>query len=103
MQLKQKRFALANEIRFTQDTLLQKMQVIDTVTLKERLGRFEIEKKALLQESLLLADSIKIGLDSLMQQVLVSAEDRKAFDIDLKNELRKLGCTDKSPGYGPKK
>lgn len=93
--LREKRFALANEIRFTQDTLLNKQHITDTSRLKIKLERLNQAKETILQTSLALADSIHKQLDSLMQHHLTDATLKSKFNTALNNTLQKRNCVEK--------
>src|ERR1700761_2938595 len=64
--IRQERFALANKIRFAQDTLSQTKNKSDSIRLQARLKIYLNEKPILLKESLSLADTIHKQLDSLI-------------------------------------
>jgi len=94
MALREKRFALANQIRFTQDTLLHTSNKTDTTRLKTKLQVLNSEKENILKTSLSLADSIKHRLDSLMENHLATPEDKAKFNELLKAALQKRGCVE---------
>ena len=90
--LREQRFALADSIRFTQDTLLKKNVSIDTTRLNDKLHFFLQKKEELLQNSLLLADSIHQQLDSLRRSVFTNPDDKKSFDEKLERLIKTNGC-----------
>ena len=90
--LRERRFVLANELRFAQDTLLQKKGSSDTTGLVKKIESFKEEKERLLQESLQLADTIHLALDSLRKFTFTDNDDKQLFDLKLKEALRKRGC-----------
>ena len=94
--LREKRFALANKLRFTQDTLTLRAGTADTIRLKGNLASFNKEKERLLQQSLSLADSIRVQLNDLMQNQLKNQQDKTAFNQSLNNALIARGCINKS-------
>lgn len=96
MSLRERRFELANQLRFTQDTLLASTAVKDTLRLKLKLESFNKEKDILLQQSLSLADSIKNTLNDIMKNSLTKAEDKHAFNEALNQTLIEKGCIKKS-------
>ncbi|MCW3111088.1 MAG: hypothetical protein JWQ09_5594 [Segetibacter sp.] len=96
MSLREKRFDLANQLRFTQDTLLQTTDKRDTTRLKLKLEFFNKEKDAMLQQSLSLADSIHNELSDLMKNKLANQNDKATFNQMLNNTLLQRGCIKKS-------
>ena len=92
MALREKRFALANQIRFTQDTLMHASKITDTARLKTNLKAYNFQKENILQISLNLADSIKHHLDSLMQNHLTTPDDKAQFNGLLKIALHERSC-----------
>ncbi len=90
--LREKRFDLANQIRFTQDTLLDTHHKADTVKLKSRLEMLNREKQVVLQSSLALADSIHTVLESLQKNQLADEKDKKQFNLLLTKTLAERGC-----------
>ena len=93
--LREKRFALANQIRFTQDTLLQKTGKADTSTLKLKLDYYNNDKAVTLQHSLALADSIRSRLNDIMKNQLTNEADKTAFNDLLNKTLQQKGCVEK--------
>jgi len=92
--LREQRFALANEIRFTQDTLIRANGNVDTARLQSKLGRLNMEKERMTQQSLQLADSIKQTLDSLMSHYLTQQQDKEQFNQLLNAKLKDMHCKD---------
>jgi hypothetical protein len=93
IELRKERFALADSIRFTEDTLLSANG--DSVVinrLSEKLKRYGERKELLVKSSLDLADVIRLRLDSLIHNELKDLERRKMFDEALKREVEERGC-----------
>lgn len=93
VQLRKDRFALADVMRFSEDTLI--MSKDDSITqrrINTRLKVCEEQKKILVKNSLDLADTIRVRLDSLMKNELASVEKRKLFDAELEKVLKERGC-----------
>ena len=90
--LREQRFALANQFRFTQDSLLHLTSSADSAHLIQEISVYTSEKNKLLQQSLQLADTIHLALDSLRKYVFTSPDDKKLFDQKLKNALKERGC-----------
>ena len=88
--IRQQRFALANKIRFTQDTIAETKNKSDSVRLKTELAIFAKQKAVLLKESLALADTIRRQLDSIMPFTDKAAQ--KRFTAQLDSLLAKKGC-----------
>lgn len=93
--LREKRFELANQIRFTQDTLLQKHGKADTSKLKLKLKSYNKDKEVTLQQSLSLADSIRNRLNDIMKNQLINEPDKAAFNDMLNKTLQQKGCVEK--------
>jgi 2-phosphoglycerate kinase len=85
--LKDHRFALADRMRFTQDTILQKSK--DTMELHNQLLEMEKEKQLLLIQSLKLADTIKRKMEFLMTNYLTDKKKENEFNQFLKEEIKK--------------
>lgn len=85
--LKDHRFALADKIRFTQDTILEKSK--DTIELRNQLVKMEKEKQLLLTQSLQLADTIKQKMEFLMTNYLTDKKRENEFNQFLKEEIKK--------------
>ncbi|MDQ6812902.1 MAG: hypothetical protein M3040_04070 [Bacteroidota bacterium] len=95
--LREKRFELANRIRFTQDTLRQKAVNSDTFLLTSKLKSYNNEKEIILQQSLSLADSIQSTLKDIMKNQLNNQPDKLAFNELLNQILQQKGCIKKQP------
>jgi len=93
--LREQRFALANQIRFTEDTLLHTANKADTVRLRSNLATFAGQRETLTQHSLALADTIHTILDSLMKKHLTEKDDKTKFNEMLNNTLKDRGCVQK--------
>lgn len=88
--LREQRFALANEIRFTQDTLLRTDSGdARAAELEAKLKVFAARKDSLLVASLALADTIKQNLDSIIDPERYSREEREAFNAQLNEEVKR--------------
>ncbi|MEO6849000.1 MAG: hypothetical protein ABI203_02895 [Mucilaginibacter sp.] len=88
--IRQQRFDLANKIRFAQDTLSKTKDENDSLRLKSELDNFAEQKGTLLKESLALADTIRLQLDSIMPYTDKAAQ--KRFTHSLDSLLAKKGC-----------
>lgn len=88
--LRQQRFAIANKMRFTQDTLSAQKGKGDTVYLHNQLIKYRKQKDSLLKASLALADTIHRQLDSLLPYTDKAAQ--KRFSITLDSILKAKGC-----------
>ncbi|MDF2432476.1 MAG: hypothetical protein JWP44_2107 [Mucilaginibacter sp.] len=88
--IRQQRFALANNIRFTQDSLTSVNFRSDSHRLQDRLKKYMRQKDSLLKASLSLADNIRLQLDSLIPYGDKGAQ--KRFTITLDSLLVKKGC-----------
>jgi hypothetical protein len=88
---REERFQLANNIRFTEDTLRQTKSA-DSSRLKQKLQQLNNEKQTILQKSLLLADTIHKQLDGLMANELKDKNRKEKFNALLNAELEKRGC-----------
>jgi hypothetical protein len=95
MTLRENRFALANQLRFTQDTLLNTKTKTDTARLSHNITSFNTNKEILLKQSLSLADSIKTMLNSLMKDQLATERERAKFNQMLNTTLLQRGCLKK--------
>jgi hypothetical protein len=93
--LREQRFALANQIRFTQDTLLHASANSDTARLNAKLKALNVEREHTTQRSLVLADSIKQRLDSLMSKYLTKVDDKEQFNQMLHAALENMHCKDR--------
>jgi len=90
--IRQQRFALANKIRFTQDTLEHPKDKADSIRLATALNDYMIQKPILLKESLSLADGIRKQLDLQVPYTDKVAEQK--FNAKLDSLLRARGCVD---------
>lgn len=95
MELREQRFELANQLRFTHDTLLQKPGG-DTISLNLKLATLDKQKEAMLKQSLSLADSIHTTLTALMKNHLTNENDKRAFNKMLNKTLLERGCIKRS-------
>lgn len=95
VRLREARFALANQIRFTEDSLMRDAGKVDTTRLQKKLHALYLEKEVMGNKSVHLADSIKHTLDSLMLHHLTDKKEREAFNEMLNEALEKMGCKDK--------
>jgi hypothetical protein len=86
---RQERFACAEMIRYTQDTIQKDENRTNSCRLKSRLDSLYLLKKSLIGESNSLADSIRKGLDSLVPYRDRDAE--RTFRHDLDSLLMKKG------------
>lgn len=89
--IREKRFKLANEIRFTQDTLLLTKNT-DSLRLKLNLARLNGDKEVVMSQSQLMADSIKNLIDSLSKNFLTDPASKKQFNDSLNLILAMKGC-----------
>lgn len=92
MQLKDKRFELADRIRFTEDTILKIGASADTMPYHEKMVKLAEAKELLLKNSLLLADSIKTTLDSVSLHYFTDKKTEKEFAELLDAALKANGC-----------
>lgn len=92
--LREQRFALANQIRFTQDTLLHASDKSNTARLNAKLKALNIKREHTTERSLVLADSIKHRLDSLMSNHLTKEEYKDQFNQMLHTTLENMHCKD---------
>lgn len=90
--MREQRFALANQMRFAQDTLAVTKSSSDSQRLANEILIFTHEKNSLLQRSLQLADSIHLQLDSLRKFVFTDINEKKQFDEKLSEALKIRGC-----------
>jgi hypothetical protein len=88
--IRQQRFALANKIRFTQDSLTNLKLKGDSRRLQARLKDYMLLKDSLLKSSLAMADNIRLQLDSLVPYGDKGAQ--KRFTATLDSLLAKKGC-----------
>ncbi|MBS1525046.1 MAG: hypothetical protein JST19_05320 [Bacteroidetes bacterium] len=90
MHIRQQRYALADKIRFADDTLGVVKDEKTRVRLQNSMKIYLIQKDSLLKLSLALADTIQRQLDSLTPYTNKDA--RKQFNADLNRLLAKKGC-----------
>ena len=91
--IREKRFELANDIRFIQDTLLVTKN-IDSVRLKLKFAYLNNERETIISKSQLMADTIKNLIDSLSKNYLIDPASKKQFNDSLNAILAKRGCID---------
>ena len=92
MQLRNQRFKLADEIRFTQDTIIQLQQSGDTLLLHERLIKMYQQKELLHAKSSQLADSIKLKMDVIAATFLSDKNKELDFNRKLDSILILKSC-----------
>jgi hypothetical protein len=92
IEFKNKRFELANQIRFAQDTLLQLKTTSDTLLIQIRLKDWDNQKQLIVNQSLSLADSIKLQMQLIMARYFTDKKNEKEFNILLDAALKKKGC-----------
>ncbi len=92
MQLRNQRFKLADEIRFTQDTVIQLQQSGDTLLLHDRLIKMYQQKELLHTQSSQLADSIKVQMDVITTTFLSDKNMELDFNRKLDSILAIKGC-----------
>ncbi|GAC1302210.1 MAG: hypothetical protein NVSMB24_06440 [Mucilaginibacter sp.] len=88
--IRQQRYALADSIRFTQDSLAKTKDKSQSQRLQGRLNGYLKQKGILLKTSLALADTIRMQLDSLLPYTDKAAQ--KRFTASLDSILRSKGC-----------
>lgn len=88
--IRQQRYALADNIRFTQDSLAKAKDKAESQRLQGRLNEYLKQKGILLKTSLALADTIRMQLDSLLPYSDKAAQHR--FTASLDSILRSKGC-----------
>jgi hypothetical protein len=88
--IRKQRFLLADNIRFTQDTLLRTKSKSDSDRLQGRLKLYLEQKPILLKQSLDLADTIRMELDNLLPLTDKVAQDQ--FTKSLDSLLVLKGC-----------
>ena len=92
MQLRSQRFKLADNIRFTQDSIIQKSHSGDTLQLHEKITKMFMEKELLFIQSSRLSDSIKVQLDLIMSTYLTDKNKELTFNRKLDSILIIKGC-----------
>jgi hypothetical protein len=88
--IRQQRFALADKIRFTQDSLAKAKNGAGSQRLQSRLKGYLEQKNILLKASLALADTIRVQLDSLLPYTDKAAQ--KRFTAALDSIIKAKGC-----------
>ncbi len=92
VQLRESRFAVADKIRFAEDTLMHAPANTDSVRLRITLQVLNNEKRSLTEMSNHMADTIRMRLDYLMNHHLKNDTDKKRFHQLLADTLKKRGC-----------
>lgn len=88
--IRKQRYMLADQIRFTQDTIMQTKNKVESERLQKKLKIYLEQKPKLLRASLLLADTIKRQIDSIFPFTDKIA--RNKFTSSLDSILVKKGC-----------
>ena len=92
IELKNKRFQLADNIRYAQDTLLHFKSITDTDLIQIRLKNYDIQKQLIVNYSLTLADSIKLQMEIIMPRYFNTKKKEMEFNMLLDESLKKNGC-----------
>ena len=92
IELKNKRFQLADNIRYAQDTLLHFKSITDTALIQIRLKNYDIQKQLIVNQSLTLADSIKLQMEIIMPRYFNTKKKEMEFNMLLDESLKKNGC-----------
>ena len=92
IELKNKRFQLADNIRYAQDTLLHFKSITDTALIQIRLKDWDFQKQLIVNHSLALADSIKLQMEILMPRYFNNKKKEMEFNMLLDEALKKNGC-----------
>ena len=92
IELKNKRFQLADNIRYAQDTLLHFKSITDTDLIQIRLKNYDIQKQLIVNHSLTLADSIKLQMEIIMPRYFNTKKKEMEFNMLLDESLKKNGC-----------
>ena len=92
IELKNKRFQLADNIRYAQDTLLHFKSITDTDLIQIRLKNYDIQKQLIVNQSLTLADSIKLQMEIIMPRYFNTKKKEMEFNMLLDEALKKNGC-----------
>lgn len=95
--IRKERYVLADKIRFAQDTLADVENRVARGRLQKDLKAYLEQKNRLLKESLALADTIRLQLDSLMPYK--DKEAQKRFTLTLDSLMAKVGCNKLSDQY----
>ena len=90
--LKNKRFQLADNIRYAQDTLLHYKSITDTALIQIRLKDLDFQKQLIVNQSLALADSIKLQMEIIMPRYFDNKKKEMEFNMLLDEALKKNGC-----------
>ena len=91
MQLRNQRNAMTDSINLLQDAVYP-VKKTDTVLIKKKLLAMIVEKEKLVAESLLLADSIKILLDKILEDFSADKNKEATFNRQLDTALKAKGC-----------
>ena len=81
IELKNKRFQLADNIRYAQDTLLHFKSITDTDLIQIRLKNYDIQKQLIVNYSLTLADSIKLQMEIIMPRYFNTKKMEMEFNM----------------------
>ena len=92
IEIKNKRFQLADNIRYAQDTLLNLKSITDTALIQLRLKNWDIQKQLIVNQSLALADSIKLQMEIIMPRYFNNKKKEMEFNLLLDEALKKNGC-----------
>jgi hypothetical protein len=92
IQLRKQRFSLADEIRYTEDTLQRAPNETATAELRQKLALLNTQKLQLTNDSRAMAERIKEHIDSLMASVLKTGEEKEAFNTELTKVLKQKNC-----------
>jgi len=92
IEIKNKRFQLADNIRYAQDTLLNLKSITDTALIQLRLKDWDIQKQLIVNQSLALADSIKLQMEIIMPRYFNNKKKEMEFNLLLDEALKKNGC-----------
>ena len=91
--MRELRYALADKIRFAEDSIAHLPPgSIALKNLQSQLKKYQADKENTLAQSLLLADTIKLQLDSILKIRLQSPDKIKLFDKALLVEMEKKNC-----------
>lgn len=91
--IRELRYTLADKIRFAEDSTVQFPPGSTALkNLQSQLKKYQVNKEYTLAQSLLLADTIKLQLDSIIKIRLRSPDKIKLFDEALLIEMEKKNC-----------
>ena len=91
--MRELRYTLADKIRFAEDFIANLLPGSTALkNLQSQLKKYQIDKENTLAQSLLLADTIKLQLDSILKIRLRSPDKIKLFDKALLMEMKKKNC-----------